>query len=59
MAKWNRELARQSLTAAVRPQIAQQRRLPTIPELAKRIRERDPYHGPSSATMIREDRDRG
>ena len=33
-------------------------RLPTVPELAERIRERAPYEGPSSAALIREDRDR-
>ena len=33
-------------------------RLPTVPELAERIRERAPYEGPSSAALTREDRDR-
>jgi hypothetical protein len=33
-------------------------RVPTIPELAERIRERAPYTGPSSAAVIREARDR-
>jgi len=33
-------------------------KLPTVPELAARIRERGPYAGPSSASLIREDRDR-
>jgi plasmid stability protein len=33
-------------------------KLPTVPELAARIRERAPYDGPSSAALIREDRDR-
>jgi antitoxin FitA len=33
-------------------------RLPTVPELAARIREREPYEGPSSAAVIRDDRDR-
>ena len=33
-------------------------RLPTVPELAARIREREPYEGPSSAAVIRENRDR-
>ena len=32
-------------------------RLPTVPELAERIRERAPYEGPSSAALIRKDRD--
>jgi hypothetical protein len=32
--------------------------VPTLPELAERIRERQPYDGPSSATVIREERDR-
>jgi plasmid stability protein len=33
-------------------------KLPTVPELAARVRERAPYDGPSSAALIREDRDR-
>jgi plasmid stability protein len=33
-------------------------KLPTVPELAARIRDRAPYDGPSSAAVIREDRDR-
>jgi hypothetical protein len=33
-------------------------RLPTIPELAARIGERQPYAGPSSAAVVREARDR-
>ena len=33
-------------------------RLPTVPELAERIRKRKPYCGPSSAAVIREDRER-
>jgi len=32
-------------------------KLPTVPELAERIRERAPYEGPSSASLIRKDRD--
>ena len=32
-------------------------RLPTVPELAARIRERASYEGPSSASLIRKDRD--
>ena len=32
-------------------------RLPTVPELAARIRERASYEGPSSAALIRKDRD--
>jgi antitoxin FitA len=31
---------------------------PTVPELLERIREREPYDGPSSAALVREDRDR-
>jgi hypothetical protein len=33
-------------------------RLPTIPEIAARLREREPYDGPSSATLIRAERRR-
>jgi plasmid stability protein len=33
-------------------------KVPTVPELAARIRERAPYDGQSSAALIREDRDR-
>ena len=32
-------------------------KLPTVPELAGRIRERASYDGPSSAALIRKDRD--
>jgi plasmid stability protein len=32
--------------------------LPTVPELADRIRHREQYQGPSSADLIREERDR-
>lgn len=32
-------------------------RVPTVPELAASIRERVPYVGPSSAAIIREERD--
>lgn len=33
-------------------------RVPTVPDLAERIRARGEYGGPSSADVIREDRDR-
>jgi antitoxin FitA len=32
--------------------------VPTVTEVAERVRARSPYHGPSSAEVIREDRDR-
>jgi hypothetical protein len=32
--------------------------VPTVPELAERIRRRPPYAGPSSAAVIRDDRGR-
>ena len=32
--------------------------VPTVPELAERIRRRAAYTGPSSAEVVREDRDR-
>jgi hypothetical protein len=51
-------LAGQSLNEFLIARIADIAHTPTIPELAERIRERTPYTGPSSATVIREERDR-
>jgi plasmid stability protein len=50
-------LSGQSLNEYLNARMADIARLPTVPELAARIRERAPYEGPSSAEMIREDRD--
>jgi plasmid stability protein len=51
-------LSGQSLNEYLLARMADIARLPTVPELAGRIRERAPYEGPSSAEIIREDRDR-
>jgi plasmid stability protein len=50
-------LAGQSLNDFLLARITEIARMPTIPELAQRISERAPYTGPSSADLIREDRD--
>lgn len=51
-------LAGQSLNEFLLARLGELARVPTVPELAERIRERDPYTGPSSAGMIRKERDR-
>jgi antitoxin FitA len=51
-------LTGQSLNEYLLARMTDIARLPTVPELAARIRERSPYDGPSSASLIREDRDR-
>jgi antitoxin FitA len=51
-------LAGQSLNEYLLARMSELARLPTVPELAERIRERAAYEGPSSAALIREDRDR-
>lgn len=51
-------LAGQSLNEFLLARMREQARLPTVPELARRIAERAPYTGPSSADLVREDRDR-
>ena len=50
-------LAGQSLNEFLLARITEIARLPTVPELAARIRERAPYTGPSSAEVIRAERD--
>ena len=50
-------LSGQSLNEYLLARMADIARLPTVPELAARIRERAPYDGPSSAEIVREDRD--
>jgi plasmid stability protein len=51
-------LSGQSLNEYLLARMTEIARLPTIPELAGRIREREPYAGPSSAAVIRAERDR-
>lgn len=51
-------LAGQSLNEFLLARMSDIARVPTVPELAERIRERPSYTGPSSATIIREERDR-
>lgn len=51
-------LAGQSLNDFLLARLDELARLPTVPELAERIRQRPPYPGPSSARAIRQDRDR-
>ncbi len=51
-------LAGQSLNEFLLARINDIARVPTVPELAERIRRRAPYTGPSTATVIREERDR-
>jgi antitoxin FitA len=47
----------QSLNEYLLAQLTEIARLPTLAELSERIRAREPYTGPSSASIIREDRD--
>jgi len=47
----------QSLNDFLLARVTEIARLPTVPELAARVRERDAYTGPSSATVIRGERD--
>ncbi len=47
----------QSLNAYLLAQVTEIARLPTVAELADRIRARPPYTGPSAAGVVREDRD--
>jgi antitoxin FitA len=51
-------LAGQSLNEFLLARISEIARVPTVSELGERIREREPYDGPSSASVIREERDR-
>jgi len=50
-------LAGQSLNEFLLARMSDIARVPTVPELAARIRERTSYDGPSSAAVIRDDRD--
>ena len=51
-------LAGQSLNEFLLARMSEIARVPTVPELSARIRERQAYTGPSSARVIREERDR-
>ena len=51
-------LAGQSLNEYLVARMTEIARVPTVPELAERIREREPYVGPSSAAVVRSERDR-
>ncbi|MGH8574688.1 MAG: hypothetical protein ACREX8_19275, partial [Gammaproteobacteria bacterium] len=51
-------LAGQSLNEFLLARMRDIASVPTVPELAEHIRTRAPYAGPSSATVIREERDR-
>ena len=50
-------LAGQSLNAFLLGRMTELARTPTVPELAERIRERGAYAGPSSAALLRDERD--
>jgi len=50
-------LAGQSLNEFMLARMSDIARVPTVPELAARIRERAPHTGPSSAAVIREGRE--
>ncbi len=50
-------IAGQSLNEFLLARMTEIARVPSVTELADRIRERAPYSGPSSATVIREARD--
>jgi len=51
-------LSGQSLNDFLLARMGEIARLPTVPELAARIREREPYTGPSSAEVVRAERER-
>ena len=51
-------LAGQSLNEFLLGRLSDIARTPTVPQLAERIRRRARYDGPSSASVVREDRDR-
>jgi antitoxin FitA len=51
-------LSGQSLKEFLLARMSDIARVPTVPELAERIRERSPYNGPSSAAVVRAERGR-
>jgi antitoxin FitA len=50
-------LSGQSLNEFLLARMSDIARVPTVPELAERIRERSQYVGPSSAAVVRAERD--
>jgi plasmid stability protein len=52
-------MAGQSLNEFLVARMSDIARTPSVVELAARIRARGPHAGPSSAEVVREDRDRG
>ena len=50
-------LAGQSMNEFLLARMEEIARVPTVPELAERIRERAPYAGPSSAAVVRAGRE--
>jgi hypothetical protein len=58
MLKSRAALAGQSLNDFLLERMSEMARVPTVPELAERVRRREPYSGPSSADVIREERER-
>jgi hypothetical protein len=51
-------LAGQSLNEYLLARVRELAGTPTIPEMVERMRQRGPYGGPPSYTVVREDRDR-
>jgi plasmid stability protein len=51
-------LSGQSLNEFLLARLSDIARVPTVPELAQRIRDRESYTGPSSAAVIRKERGR-
>jgi antitoxin FitA len=51
-------LSGQSLNDFLLERVTEMARRPTFPELTALIRQREPYTGPSSASIIREERDK-
>jgi antitoxin FitA len=51
-------LSGQSLNEFLLARMSDIARVPTVPELAERIRKRSPYNGPSSAAVVRAERGR-
>jgi len=51
-------MAGQSLNDYLLARMTEIARLPTVPELIERIGRREPYSGPSSAAVIRAERER-
>jgi len=50
-------LSGQSLNEFLLARLSEIAAVPTVPELADRIRSRTPYTGPSSASVVRQERD--